>query len=118
MESEDFDVELALLTARSLQVVFARRTHRRKFMGQVYVVPGRLGEALRLPSIVERLQSKSTKRRQSGLADFQNLWATLSETTRQQALRDVGWYDPEELPWDDQRSNRRPWLPKDQRLPR
>lgn len=112
MDSEEFDMETALVAAQSLQAVFARRTHKRKFMGQVFIVPGQLGDALRLPSIVEKLQSKSAKRRRDGLEAFQNLWSTLSDITKEQALRDIGWYDPQELPWDDKRSNRRPLFHK------
>jgi len=112
VESEHFNMETALLAAQSLEAVFARRTHRRKFMGQVVIVPGQLGDALRLPHIIEKLQSKSGKRRQSGLEAFQTLWDTLSESTREQALREIGWYNPQELDWEDQRSNRRPLYQK------
>lgn len=108
MDSEFFNTETALQAAQSLEVVFARRTHRRKFMGQVVIVPGQLGDVLRLPHIIEKLQSKSGKRRQSGLEAFQTLWDTLSEHTKEQALREIGWYNPHELDWEDQRSNRRP----------
>ena len=112
MDCDDFNTETALIAAQSLQQVFSRRTHRRKFMGQLVIVPGQLGEALRLPSIIGRLQSKSAKRRQAGLEAFQHLWTTLSETTREQALQDMGWYDPQDLHWEDVRSNRRPSIQK------
>ena len=112
MDRDDFDMETALSAAQSLQTVFARRTHKRKFMGQIFDVPGQLGEALRLPAIIDKLNSKSGKRRQAGLDEFQHLWSTLSESTKEQTLQDIGWYDPQELAWDDKRSNRRPLADK------
>jgi len=114
VDCDDFNTETALIAAHALQQVFSRRTHRRKFMGQLVIVPGQLGEALRLPSIIGRLQSKSAKRRQAGLEAFQHLWTTLSEATREQALQDMGWYDPQDLHWEDVRSNRRPSIQKGQ----
>lgn len=100
------------MAAQSLETVFARRTHRRKFMGHVILVPGQLGQALRLPYIIEKLRSKSSKSRQAGLEAFQMLWDTLSESTKEQALREIGWYNPRDLDWEDQRSNRRPLIQK------
>ena len=51
IDAEEFDEETALAAALALQQVLAQRTHRRKYLGQVYVVPGKLGDALKLPSI-------------------------------------------------------------------
>ncbi|MAR90124.1 MAG: hypothetical protein SV765_04680 [Pseudomonadota bacterium] len=104
----DFDEHSALAAARALQQVLQQRTHRRKFLGQEYIVPGKLGEALNLPQITSRLQSKVAQRRQQGLEAFAELWVTLSERTRSQVLTAINWYDPEDLSWDDKRSNRRP----------
>ena len=105
LELETFTVETALDAATELRKVLAARTHRRKVMGQEVVVPGQLGEALQLPRIINRLQSKQQKQRDLGLEDFQELWPTLSPQTRERVL--------EELDWDDKRSNRRPLVDPD-----
>ncbi|WP_372987058.1 hypothetical protein [Marinobacter sp.] len=113
MELETFTTETALDAATELQRVLAARTHRRKVMGQEVLVPGQLGEALQLPRIINRLQSKQQKQREQGLDDFQELWPTLSPRTRQKVLEAIGWYDPKELDWEDKRSNRRPVVDPD-----
>ncbi|SFN36361.1 hypothetical protein SAMN04487961_2917 [Marinobacter pelagius] len=113
LELETFTTETALDAATELQRVLAARTHRRKVMGQEVLVPGQLGEALQLPKIINRLQSKQQKQREQGLDDFQELWPTLSPRTRQKVLDAIGWYDPKELDWDDKRSNRRPVVDPD-----
>jgi len=106
----DFDEETALAAALALQQVLEQRTHRRKYLGQIYTVPGKLGEALNLPTIVSRLGSKVARRRQTGVEQFEELWATLSTTTQHKVLAAIDWYDPQQLNWDDKRSNRRPLL--------
>lgn len=111
MQSDDFDQDSALQAAQALTRVLESRTHRRKIMGQVLLVPGQLGEALRLPTIIRRLESRMAPRRERGLDEFRQLWDTLSPGTRDEVLRLIGWYDPESLDWDDPRSNRRPPLP-------
>lgn len=108
MRSEDFDLDSAIQAAQALTAVLEKRTHRRKVMGQVVVVPGQLGGALKLPDITARLHGKTEPRRQSGLEAFRNLWDTLSAPTREEVLHMIGWYDPEDLDWDDKRSNRKP----------
>ncbi|MFO7994568.1 MAG: hypothetical protein R6U69_10490 [Marinobacter sp.] len=108
MDSEEFDVETALDTAIALHRVLAARTHRRKVMGQEVLVPGQLGEALHLPRIIKRLQSKQLRQREQGLEELQELWPTLSLATREKVLDRIGWYDPKSLDWEDKRSNRRP----------
>lgn len=107
-ETEAFSTETALEAAIALQQVLASRTHRRKVMGQDVLVPGQLGEALQLPRIINRLQSKQQRQRETGLNDFTDLWPTLSPHTRDKVLNRIGWYDPKELEWEDKRSNRRP----------
>lgn len=104
----EFDEETALAAAQALQGVLEQRTHRRKYLGQVYTVPGKLGEALNLPTIIARLNSKVARRREQGLEGFEELWVTLSRATREKVLQDIDWYDPKQLNWDDKRSNRRP----------
>ncbi len=113
LELETFTIETALDAATELRKVLAARTHRRKVMGQEVMVPGQLGEALQLPRIINRLQSKQMRQRELGLEDFQELWPTLSPQTRERVLGAIGWYDPKELDWDDKRSNRRPLVDPD-----
>ena len=113
LELESFSIETALDAATELRLVLAARTHRRKVMGQEVLVPGQLGEALQLPRIISRLQSKQQRQRDQGLDDFQELWPTLSPMTREKVLDALGWYDPKELNWDDKRSNRRPLVDPD-----
>lgn len=113
LDLETFTVESALEAATELRRVLAARTHRRKVLGQEVIVPGQLGEALQLPRIINRLQSKQQRQREAGLEDFQDLWPTLSPQTREQVLTAIGWYDPKELDWDDKRSNRRPVVDPD-----
>ncbi len=108
IDSDDFNEESALAAALALEKVLARRTHRRKYLGQMYTVPGRLGEALKLPGIVAKLQSKVNSRRRKGLDEFRFLWDTLSVPTREAVQQDIHWYDPKDLSWDDVRSNRKP----------
>lgn len=108
MNTADFSTETALEAAISLGDVLSARRHRRKIMGQEVLVPGQLGEALHLPQIIRRLQSKQQRLREQGLADFQSLWPTLSDPTRDKVLHTLGWYDPKDLDWEDKRSNRRP----------
>jgi len=108
MKSEDFNVDSALDAARALQSVLASRVHRKKVWGQEVIIPGQLGEALRLPHIIRQLSGKIAKRRQQGLMHFQELWETLSYPTKKEVLQHIGWYDPKELEWDDKRSNKRP----------
>lgn len=111
MEEIDFNIETAHAAVKALQLVLARRTHRRKYLGQEVVIPGQLGSALRLPAIVQQLESKTAPRRERGLEAFQCLWPTLSPATQEQVLEMIGWYQPEKLAWEDKRSNRRPLLP-------
>jgi len=113
LELETFTIETALDAATELRKVLAARTHRRKVMGQEVMVPGQLGEALQLPRIINRLQSKQMKQRELGLEYIQELWPTLSPQTRERVLGAIGWYDPKELDWDDKRSNRRPLVDPD-----
>lgn len=108
MQTEPFDIENAREAAKALNRVLAGRTHRKKVLGRDVMVPGQLGEALRLPLLLRRLQSKQLRQRQQGLEDFMALWATLSELTRRKVLDELGWYDPKALDWEDKRSNRRP----------
>ncbi|HEY9120959.1 MAG TPA: hypothetical protein VIN33_14490 [Marinobacter sp.] len=113
MGNEEFDVETALEAAIALHRVLAARTHRRKVMGQEVLVPGQLGEALHLPRIIRQLQGKQLRQRERGLAEFHELWPTLSPATREKVLDRIGWYDPKSLNWDDKRSNRRPLADSD-----
>lgn len=108
MQAYTFTEDIALKAAVELQRVLAARTHRRTVLGQEVTVPGQLGTALNLPRTVSRLQSKQARLRDQGLEDFQQLWVTLSLQTREKVLRAIGWYKPQDLSWDDKRSNRHP----------
>jgi hypothetical protein len=108
LQIDTFDAETALAAARALERVLAARTHRRKVLGQEVLMPGQLGQALHLPVLLRRLESKQSRQRGRGLEGFIALWATLSEPTRRKVLDELGWYDPEALDWEDKRSNRRP----------
>ena len=112
MQSDEFNIETALEAAKVLEEVLAARIHRKKVWGQEVIVPGKLGEALKLPSIISELSGKMVKRRERGLDRFQELWETLSENTRSDVLNRIGWYDPKTLSWEDKRSNRRPVVTK------
>lgn len=111
VSGDGFNEQTALQAAEALAVVLARRTHRRKVMGQEVLVPGQLGDALRLPQLINRLSSRQQRQRERALEDFEILWETLSHSTRNQVCRQLGWYDPRELSWEDKRSNRRPPSP-------
>lgn len=108
MDTATFNTETALEAALTLSQVLAARTHRKKIMGQEVIIPGQLGDALQLPLIIHRLQSKQSRQRDAGLDAFQSLWPTLSSRTQEKVLDEIGWYDPQALSWDDKRSNRRP----------
>ncbi|XOZ33527.1 hypothetical protein ACMDCT_15185 [Halomonadaceae bacterium KBTZ08] len=108
MTDNRFSEESALSAAEALQQVLARRTHKRRVLGEERIIPGQLGEALGLPDIIQRLQSRNGPVREKALARFEAIWETLSERSRQRVRLEVGWYDPRELDWEDPRSNRRP----------
>jgi hypothetical protein len=113
MKSEDFTIDTALDAAKALEKVLASRVHRKKMWGQEVIIPGQLGKALRLPTIIAQLSGKIIKRRQKGLTNFQELWDTLSHATKKEVLNQIGWYNPKELDWEDKRSNKRPQTEKD-----
>jgi len=107
MQSNEFNTGIALQAAATLQQVLAARTHKKKMWGHEIIVPGQLGEALKLPMIISKLSSKVARRREQGLDQFRDLWDTLSFSTRKDVLTHIGWYDPEDLDWEDKRSNKR-----------
>ena len=108
LNTDSFDTETVLEAAIALDRILASRMHRRKVMGQEVLIPGQLGQALRLPLLLRRLQSRQLRQREKGLEDFLALWETLSGPTQRKVLDALGWYDPESLSWEDKRSNRRP----------
>ena len=113
IDSDEFDVALALRAADALKVILQNRTRVKVILGEERVVPGTLGEVIRLPTILARLQGRSRVARDAALAEFRTLWSTLSEKTTSEVLLTIGWYDPTELDWEDPRSNRRPDLRSD-----
>lgn len=108
MTDNRFTEEGALSAAQALQHVLARRTHKRKVLGEECIVPGQLGEALGLPAVIHRLQSRSGRVRSDAGERFEAIWASLSESSRKRVRDELGWYDPRDLDWEDPRSNRRP----------
>lgn len=108
MNAEDFNITTALAAAIALKTVLSRRTHRKKYLGEEVLLPSTLGEAVNLPKITAALQGRGINQRQKGLEDFQSLWPTMSEDTRNRVLSMIGWYEVEDLEWDDRRSNKRP----------
>lgn len=108
MTDTRFSEESALSAAQALQHVLASRTHRRKVLGEDRIVPGQLGEALGLPDLIHRLQSRSGPVRHGARERFEAIWSTLSEQSRQRVREELDWYDPRELDWEDPRSNRQP----------
>ncbi|MFP6805758.1 MAG: hypothetical protein VB957_00975 [Pseudomonadales bacterium] len=112
-KSEEFHVGTALLAALALSHILARRVHKRVVFGEERLVAGTLGEAVKLPSITHCLKHRSSKQRAQGLEDFKLLWDTLSLATCQTVLDDIGWYKPQDLDWEDIRSNRRPDISED-----
>ena len=96
------------MAAQALQAVLARRTHRKKVLGEERIVPGQLGEALGLPSLCRQLNSRRPATRQQAVERFGAIWSSLSESSRRRVREALGWYDPRELDWEDPRSNRRP----------
>ncbi len=113
MNSDDFDLERAMQAIIALEIVLQRRTHKVKYLGQEYLMPGTLGEALKLQKIMVQLQSPMLFKQKQGLELFQAIWNTLSATTCCAVLQEIGWYDPKALEWDDYRSNRQPSLKND-----
>ena len=107
-KSEDFDLKTALLAAQALAKIFARRTHIKVILGEERRVAGTLGQAVNLPGMTAGLEHRSQAQRERALADFRALWNTLSASTCNTVLEDIGWYDPKKLDWEDVRSNRRP----------
>jgi len=109
VQSDDFNASNVLEAAVALQRVLAARTHAKKnLQGEIIQVPSTLGNDLKLPHIIKRLTSKVWSQREKGLEEFQELWETLANGTRKKVEDAIGWYDPEELEWDDIRSNRKP----------
>ncbi|MEJ2669687.1 MAG: hypothetical protein P8104_02085 [Gammaproteobacteria bacterium] len=107
MDDNDFIPATALKAAIALDHILRTRKHRKVHLGEVVWVRGKLGDALKLPKIIQLLNSKVKLRREQGLQDFKALWPTLSLTTRRQVEEAIGWYDAKDLDWDDKRSNRR-----------
>lgn len=108
LHQEDFDEDTALMAAQALQSVLSRRTHRKKVLGEERIVPGQLGDALGLPALCKQLASRRPGTRERAVERFEAIWASLSEGSRRQVRKKLGWYDPRELDWEDPRSNRRP----------
>ncbi len=114
MNSDDFNIETALLGVKALKEALESRVHKRKnYFGEEIHVPGTLGDAVQLPKITRLLNSRTQESREKGLVAFQELWQTLSPSTREAVEESIGWYEPSQLEWEDKRSNRRPNIEPD-----
>jgi hypothetical protein len=109
VDSDDFHIGNVLEAAIALDLILKKRVHPKKnWYGETILSPSKLGIDLGLPKILKRLNSKTISQKEKGLEDFQNIWMSLSAPTRTQVEESIGWYEPENLDWDDIRSNRRP----------
>ena len=113
IRSSDFDIKTASVAAEALREILANRLRKKVILGEERLVAGTLGEVIKLPVIIGRLEHRSAKQRALGLEEFQVLWDTLSAATRRSVGDVIGWYEPKELDWEDKRSNRRPDLTED-----
>ena len=94
--------------------VLDSRMQKKVIMGEEVLVKGSLSKALQLPAIARHLESPRTDKQQQGKDELVQIWETLSPVTRDAVIRQLGWYDPAELDWDDPRSNRKPPLNTDE----
>ena len=108
MDFYALDIETVRQIAAALEQTLDERTHKRDYLGEAIIVKGSLSKALKLPEIKRTLARQSHDLQQQGIDQLTTLWLTLSEPTRKNTLNRAGLYEPEELSWDDPRSNRRP----------
>ena len=98
--------EISLLRlAEALQLVLNARTHKHTHLGEEIIVKGSLSKALKLPEIIKHLDASESKRIKAR-AKLDDVWWSLSDNTRQRALEAAEIYQPNDLDWDDPRSNR------------
>lgn len=111
MDISTLDIESVRKLTDTLIKVLDSRLHRRVHMGETIWVKGSLSQALKLPDIRRRLHMQSEARQQQAKNSLNHVWHSLSDTTRDNVLKELEWYAPEHLDWDDPRSNRRPFPP-------
>ncbi len=95
----------ACLTA--LIHVLNQRKHVRVIMGKEVLVEGSLSKALKLPELLKQINSVHRAKQDKAILQFIEIWPTLSETTRELSINALGWYEPNDLEWDDPRSNKK-----------
>lgn len=109
MDISSLDIESLRELAGAIHAVLDSRLHRRVHLGEEILVKGSLSRALHLPEIRKRLNAVNEARQQQAVNELTRLWQTLSETTRQTVIERLEWYEPDQLDWDDPRSNRKPF---------
>jgi len=110
---EPLGINSSLQLCSALQDVLDARVHQRLILGEPVLVKGSLSKALGLPEIQKHLSGKIQKKQDLAKQRLMEIWPTLSETTKEQTLDILGWYEPDALSWDDPRSNRKPLLNPD-----
>ena len=108
MNLNELDISAIRQFAQVLEDVLSERTHKRVHLGEEIVVKGSLAKALKLPKLLKDLSSNKANIQEAAKDQFITLWTTLSQSTKDAVIRRVDWYDPQELDWDDPRSNRKP----------
>jgi hypothetical protein len=83
-----------------------QRQHTRVVLGKEVTVEGSLSKALKLPELLKQIESIQVIKRDKARQRFFEIWPTFSSETRQQTLDYCGWYDVNNLAWDDPRSNK------------
>ena len=81
IDTDAFDVVLALKVANALKVILENRTRVKVILGEERVVPGTLGEVIRFTHYYDAVREPIRLARDDALLEFQTLWSTLSEKT-------------------------------------
>ena len=108
MDIYSLNIETARTLVNALEDVLDSRTHKRDHLGEEIIVKGSLSKALKIPELKRTLSRSNDALQKQGLEQLSTLWTTLSDSTKQATLDKSGLYEPNELNWDDSRSNRRP----------
>ncbi|CAA0119404.1 Uncharacterised protein [BD1-7 clade bacterium] len=108
IDISSLDAETTHQIAISLQDVLNERTHRKQHLGAEVIVAGSLSKALNLPLLISHLAGKSGAKHLAATEKLAEIWVTLSPLTQQKVLSRCNIYNPEEMDWEDPRSNRWP----------
>ena len=113
LDISQLNIEATRVFAQALEGVLDSRTHKRNYLGDEVIVKGSLSKALKLPEIIHKLQRNNESAQQQAQEQLEILWLTLSEETKTSVLEKAGWYQTDDLTWDDPRSNRHPKIVSD-----